>query len=339
MKASVTRAALAAAFAASVGAAFAEPVELKFANPGPPQGVVAVKAIQPWVDEVNKAAEGAIAIKVFSGPALASYQNVYDRVVNGVAEFGYGLTGLYPDQFRKTTVAMLPYESRNPHEAAIGLWRIYERGLIADEYARVKLLALPVFTNMSVHAKKPIRTMADLEGVKVASMSRTMSQVIERLGGTPITMSPVELYPAVQRGVVDAVGIGWPGMLPFKLQEVTSYHVQTSLTGEGSFNIMNKDAYAKLPEKGKQAIDRLSGMHASRHWADQIQAMDDGGLALVKSLGQTIITLPPDEEARWRTRAQAVVEEWTKTTPNGAQVLAGFRDEVAKIRAQRTRSP
>jgi hypothetical protein len=31
------------------------------------------------------------------------------------------------------------------------LWRIYERGLIADEYAKVKLLSVSIFPNVNLH--------------------------------------------------------------------------------------------------------------------------------------------------------------------------------------------
>ena len=175
--------------------------------------------------------------------------------------------------------------------------------------------------------------MADLEGVKVASMSRTMSLVVDELGGTPITMPPGDFYTSLQRGVVDAAGIGWPGIAPFKLQEVTSYHIQTSLTGEGAHQIMSRDAYAKLPAKGKAVIDRLGGLHYSKIYAAAIQAMDDQGIGIVKRANQEIVHLAPAEEERWRQRAQAIVEDWVAKTPDGAKVLAAYHEEIAKIRA------
>jgi TRAP-type C4-dicarboxylate transport system substrate-binding protein len=188
---------------------------------------------------------------------------------------------------------------------------------------------------MTVHSKKPIRTMGDFKGVKVASMSRTMSEVVEQLGGTPITMPPADMYSSLQRGTVDAVGIGWPGVAPFKLTEVTQYHLMASFTGEGAHQLMSLDAYNKLPAKGKAAIDKLSGLHYSKMYADAIAAMDKQGLDLVNAAGHPVITPTPEEEARWLAQSRAVVDEWIKKTPDGLGVLAAYRAEIANIRAGR----
>ena len=129
---------------------------------------------------------------------------------------------------------------------------------------------------MSIHSKKPIRTMADMKGVKVASMSRTMSEVVEKLGGTPITMPPADFYASLQRGVVDAAGIGWPGIPPFKLTEVTTYHIQTSLTGEGEHQIMSRDATRSC--RKREADDRPARRAALQQmYADAIAAHGQAG--------------------------------------------------------------
>jgi TRAP-type C4-dicarboxylate transport system substrate-binding protein len=332
MKFRFAAAALVAAFA---GTASAEPLLVKYAFPGAPQALMYPQAMVPWAEQVTKESDGTIEVRLYPGMTLANPQNVYDRVLNGVAEMAYMLVGMFPDQFRKSTVAMMPYESRNPQEAALANWRLYEKGVFGDEFAKFKVLALPVFTNMTVHSKKPIRTMADFKGVKVASMSRTMSEVVEKLGGTPITMPPADFYASMQRGVVDAVGIGWPGVAPFKLTEVTQYHLMASFTGEGAHQLMSRDAYNKLPAKGKAAIDKLSGLHYSKMYADAIAAMDQQGIGIVKAANQAIIEPTPEEEARWLAHSRAVIDEWIAKTPDGLGVLAAYRAEIANIRAGR----
>ena len=320
--------------ALSTSGVMAEPVELKYAFPGAPQALIYTQAMVPWTEQVKQASGGELEVKLFPGMNLATPQNVLDRILNGVADMGYMLVGFYADQFKRSTVAMMPYESRTPQEAALANWRLYEKGLFGDEFAKVMPLAMPVFTNMSIHSKKPIHTAADLKGVKVASMSRTMSEVIDKLGGTPITMPPADFYSSLQRATVDAAGIGWPGIAPFKLQEVTSYHIQTSLTGEGAHQIMSRASYAKLSAKGKETIDKLGGLHYSKMYADAIAAMDQQGINIVNSVpGQTIVNLDPAEEARWKAITEAVVNEWASKTPDGPKVLAAYRAEIANIRA------
>ena len=336
MNTKLVAAALAAAvlpLAALVSGAGADPIQLKIGNAGIPQNLSYTMAVVPFTENVTKASEGTLEVKPFPGQALAGQNNVIDRLRNGVIEMGTGLVGLYPQNFPRTTVAMLPYESTNAREAGIALMKIHEQGLLDAELGEYKVIELGLYANMSVHTKKPVMKLEDLKGQRFAVMSRTMAEVLDKLGGTPITMPPNDFHESLLRGVVDGAGIGWPGIVPFKLNEVTAYHVQTSLTGEGQFTFMMKSVYDKLPAKAKAALDRYAGMPYAIEWAKSIQAQDDAGIALTKSANQQIVTLAPDEEARWKARAQTIVDAWVKNTPDGAKVLAGYRAEVAKVRA------
>jgi TRAP-type C4-dicarboxylate transport system substrate-binding protein len=325
-------AALAVVIAA--GPALGAPVELKFSYPGPPQAKTYAEGVLPWIEQVNKEAGGAIEIKPYVGMTLATPTNVYDRVLNGVADFGFGLSGLYPQQFPRTMVAMLPFETRSGGEAAVALWTLYQKGVIAAEYATLKPLALSAFANISFHSRKPVGEISDFKGLRISTDSRVMAQVISRLGAAPVTMPPTDIYQALQRGTIDASGIGWPGILPFKLNEVVHYHLDAAVAAGALFNIMNKDSYAKLPEKGRAAIDKLGGMNFSQIMGRAVDAMNADGLNYTKHMpNQTISTLSPQQEAEWRKLTQPVTDEWVKTTPDGAKVLAAYREEIKAIRA------
>ena len=324
-----------AALAATIAAAPAlgAPVDLKFSYPGPPQAKTYSQGVLPWIEEVNKEAVGIVEIKPFVGMNLATPTNVYDRVLNGVADFGFGLSGLYPQQFPRTMVAMLPFETRSGSEAAVALWHLYEKGVIAPEYANLKPVALSAFANISFHSRKPVGAIADFKGLRISTDSRIMAQVITRLGAAPITMPPTDIYQALQRGTIDASGIGWPGILPFKLNEVVHYHLDAAVAAGALFNIMNKDSYAKLPEKGRAVIDKLGGMNFSQMMGRAVDAMNADGLNYTKHMpNQTISELSPQAEAQWRKLMQPVTDEWVKNTPDGAKVLAAYRAEIKTIR-------
>ena len=113
----------------------------------PPQGPANLWGFTPWAQEVLAASGGTVEVKIFPGGSIADFNKVYDRVLNGVADIGYGIFGPVSTDFPKSMVASLPFEANNVEEAALALWRIYENGLIADEYSRVKLLALFNFSD------------------------------------------------------------------------------------------------------------------------------------------------------------------------------------------------
>ena len=328
MKRLVVVAALSMLAAGSVGA---QPMELKYVVQPPPQASINARAAVPWVEEVVKASDGTIDIKVFYGN-IANMQNSYDRLLNGVADMAYGILGPISGQFPQTSVATLPFEVKSSAEAAAALWALFQRGMIAEEWSKVKVLALGAFPNVALHSRKPIATMADMKGVKTSVQSRLAGETVAALGGTPITMPILDVYASLQRGAIDAVAIGWPATSTFKINEVVTNHTHTQLAAEVIYQAMNKDSYAKLPAKAKQAIDARLGLHYNEMLAKSIDDNEKESRAFTESKGQKIDELAPAEEARWRQTATPVIDAWVKATSNGDKILAAFREEIAKAR-------
>ena len=214
------------------------------------------------------------------------------------------------------------------------MWRLLAKGVTADEYEQVKPLALFTFPPSGYHAKKPIREADDLKGLKIAVFARTNALQVELLGGTPITMQPTEAYQSVQRGLVNVVGTGWVATSGFKLYEVTNFHLDAALGQGTAFVFMNKDAYARLPAEGKTAVDGPSYEAFSRALGQADDATEEDGRAHARALaGQTVERLDPKVAAIWKQRLAPLTEEWIKSTPDGAAVLASYRAEIRNIRS------
>jgi TRAP-type C4-dicarboxylate transport system substrate-binding protein len=272
---------------------------------------------------------------VFAGPTLGNYGNIYERLLSGVTEIAWGIIGPISSQFPKTNVVTLPFESRNGREAALALWRLYERGLIAEEWSKVKLLDLSVFPNVLLHTKgRQIKTLADMKGLKVSAEGRYIGLSVQRLGAAPVTMPVTQLYQSIDRGLIEAIAIAWPAIVTFKLNEVTSYHLEIPLANDDGFVAINKSVYDKLPAKARAAIAKHSGEVFVKRMIGIIEGMTARGRDIVKNdASHTVATLAPAEEARWRQALAPVTEQWVKDTANGAATLAAYREEIGKIRS------
>src|SRR4051812_45642981 len=66
---------------------------LKFATTLPPTNPLISQFYEPWAKRVNEAAGTEFQIQVVNGPTLANAVNVWDRVVDGVADIGFGIHG------------------------------------------------------------------------------------------------------------------------------------------------------------------------------------------------------------------------------------------------------
>jgi TRAP-type C4-dicarboxylate transport system substrate-binding protein len=313
----------------------AETVSIRYSVPAPPTSLLAIWGMAPYAEDVNKASDGELDLKLFYGPSIANFGNVYDRVTQGVVDVGFGMSGQFGGQFRQTEVASLPFLSESCVEASVATWRLYESGVLAQEYERVKPLALFHLTSSSFHTRsKPLRTMEDFKGLKFAVTSRTSGEYLEMLGGVAINMQPSEVYQAMQRGVVEGTALGWPAVPTFKIEEVSKHHLDVFYTVNPAFVFMNKDAYAKLSGKAKAALDKHSGEAYSRRLGEVTDRMDANGREQTRThSGQNFTTIDAAELERWKKLFAPVTEEWVKTTPDGAKVLAAFKAEVAKIRA------
>jgi TRAP-type C4-dicarboxylate transport system substrate-binding protein len=324
--------ALCAAAAVAASPALAQaPIKLKYASPAPPQSLITLWGVGPWLEDVVKASDGTIEVQSFLGAVLGNFNQVVDRTLNGVNDIAWGILGPYSDQFPQTDVASLPFVAPQAKASSIAIWRLYQQGLIKDDWGKFKLLGLFNFPPAAFHSNKPIKSLADFKGLKIGVSVRVISELLEVAGAASVTMQPSDMYQAGQRGVVDGVAIGWPAFYPFKLQEVTKYHLEGSFGGTPSFVIMHKASYEKLPAKARAAFDKLGGETLSAHMGATTDKMDDEGRARVASMSNhTIIKLDPKEEAAWKAKAQPIMDKWAKATPNGAAILSAYQAEYNK---------
>jgi TRAP-type C4-dicarboxylate transport system substrate-binding protein len=312
-----------------------QPIELRFASPAPPPSPMNTMGFSEWIKNVTEAAGGTISIRLMTGPTLASFDNVYDRVLKGVADIGFGTSNESGGQFRKTQVATLPFETENPMETAVALWRLLQRGLIADEYAEVKPLGLYAFAHNLLHTRSAkLRSLADLKGLKLRAGGKLDGDVIAALGAAPVTMSPADMYQAISSGLIEGAMVGWNGVDVFKLQEVTRNHFAAPLTSATAFILMNRRSYERLPPQAKAAIDKYSGEGFSRKMAAIVELVERNAQDRISKMpGHTVESISPEEKARWTQQLAVISADWIKATPNGNAVLSGFREEIKRFRS------
>jgi TRAP-type C4-dicarboxylate transport system substrate-binding protein len=319
----------AAAFALCASAARAEPTLIKFAFPAPPGSYINVGGIEPWSKQVMADADGTIEIKLFPGGAIANFANVYDRIVNGVAEIGFGTVGV-AGIFTRTGVSTVPFITQNSAVASAAVWRLYAKGITAEDFTAVRPVTLFTFSTGGLHSNRSIRTAGDFRGLKIGVQGKMQGDTYEIFGAAPVTMTSSDIYQSLQRGLIAGSTMSWAGVQVFKLAEVAKYHLDLPFGLTPGFFIMNKEAYAKLPDKGRAALERHSGEKLSTMIAE-FGIKDDSRILtdLKQQPGQVFAEVEPAEQERWKKLLAPITEDWVKTTPDGARVLAAYKQEVA----------
>ena len=320
---------------AAAPAARADEINLLFGTTLPAQVHLNMRVLHPWAEKINEQGKGIVHIDVRDGESIANLSNFYSRVQDDVIQISWGLQTAIGGKFPRTSVAGLPFEVEKAEVGSVALWRLYKSGLLDAEYDTVQPLYMITFPPSGVHYAKQPKTLENLKGLKIATGSKVGADAIERLGGTPLSMVTSEYYTAVQRGMVDAVVVQWTAFQPFKLQDVTFYHLETKLGGAAGMVFMAKKKYDALPAAVKKILDDNSGEAESRVYGKFWDDVDNEGRDMVKALGDKhqIVQQTPEMAAQWRKAVEPVIGDWVKSTPDGEKVLAAFRDQSAKVKA------
>lgn len=289
-----TLAALAmAALTLSAGEGRAE--ELSFAHFVPPAHTITSAVVEPFSKGVSEASD--LTVRVYPGGELgAGPVEQYVRVLQGVADLGWGLQGYTSSQFPKTMVAELPGVIETGKFGYPALWAVYDD--IKDEYPGTIPVALWTSEpNILIMKDRDIRTPADLAGLKIRVSGSAAAAAVEALGATPVQMPANEIYNSLQTGLIDGVVTGASAVTDFKIGEVAnSYTLNVPLGRITFFVVMNEARYNGLTDEEKAAIDKVGGLplseSAERGWNAKADATIE---ALKADSRNTVIELTPEE--------------------------------------------
>ena len=216
--------------------------------------------MRPWTEEVAKATNNALTIRIYPGGALGKGPVAqFKRAVDGVADVTFGLPGFTSKLFPRTGVIELPGVAKDAVVAANQLWDAFP--LLAPEWRRVEVLGLWTNERQTLMTKsKPIRTIADLKDMKIRVPSKAQGVTLKALGAVPVFMPINRVYNALNTGVIDGVMTGPSTVLSFKFDEVAKYFTTGLPLGRSPFFlVMNRDTWKKQSDAHKDIIRKTTG--------------------------------------------------------------------------------
>jgi TRAP-type C4-dicarboxylate transport system substrate-binding protein len=312
-----------------------EPVVIRMATMVPPNTPAATDWFKPWAAQINEKAKGAIKVEVVEGYSVANLNNIYDRISADVVQIGWVIHSLIGGKFPLTEVASLPFLADQAAPLSVALWRLYKTGMLDKEYDDMLPLALQSFSQSQVHYRKAPRTVDNLKGLKISSSSRVQTMLIDKMGGAAINTPPSDFYQSLLRSVVDGSMTSWAAFGPWKLEEVTAYHLEGPFGASTNGFLMLRRKFDSLPQAGRDAIDPDAGETRSRAFAKWLDDQADGyrkPIAADKA-HHTVVGLGAAQRAKWKAEAEAVNEAWVADGAGRDRVLAKYRELLAQVEA------
>lgn len=111
------------------------------------------------------------------------------------------------------------------------------------EKFNAKVMAMWPYGPQVFYCNAEITSLESLKGLKVRSYTASMSTLLEALGATPVTMSFKEVYPALQRGVVDCAITSPTSGNTGNWPEVTTHFLPLGISWSVNAHFMNLDKW------------------------------------------------------------------------------------------------
>ena len=329
--------------ALSLGAlapARAQTVTLKFHTFMAPQSVVWQEMHTAWMDKVEKESGGRIRFERYPAMQLGGAPaNLFDQVRDGVVDVAWTLPGYTPGRFPRSEVFELPFMMTDPGATSRAYWE-YVHTHARDEFRGVHLLALHVHGPGVIHTRsRPVRSIADLQGLKMRGPTRQTTRLLAALGATPVGMPVPQIPDALSKGVIDGAVIPWEVVPSVKVNELAKFHAEfdpklPALYTATFVMAMNRAKYESLPPDLKKVIDANSGLELSGRFGATQAAGDPRGRKSAEDRGNTVVRLSDEDYRAFRAAADKVDDEWVREMSgrgiDGRQLVEAARALVRK---------
>jgi TRAP-type C4-dicarboxylate transport system substrate-binding protein len=290
------------------GSSAEAPIVLKLAHYHPAGGTI-FEIMQVGADWIEKRFPGRVKVQVYPAQTLVPAAAGYESTFKGVCDIAQVVPGWTPGRFPKSEIIDIAPNIPSASEATLAYWDLVQKYLL-DEWKEVKVIGFFVQPAQALHSRTPIRTLEDLKGKKIR-MYGIGKEIMAALGGTPVTMPITEAYEAIRTGVCSGVMTPFSELESSRFIDITFYHTDCAIVSAPFFHIMNLNKYNSLPADIRKALDeelpKYWGMEAAKIW----DRRDKEGKELArKKQGHELITLSPEERAKWRKQAASIDDAW-----------------------------
>lgn len=234
-------------------------------TPAPAAKTITVRALRPFpidnnmsstyrrqIELGNQMGQGKVVFKDMGGAEVYATGQQLEAVKSGTIDFlnapgSYGLS-LFPE----ADAQWMTFGATAVQQRETGLIAAFDR--MARKRIGVAILGAPSYYTFNVFTKKPVKSLADLKGLKIRS-TPSYESVMKALGVATVSIPMGDLYTSLQTGVVDGACLPAMGNVGYALQEVLKYQIYPPFWNVDSHLIyVNAAWFDALPADVKNVI-------------------------------------------------------------------------------------
>ncbi len=277
------------------------------------------KGAELWANKVRERTQGRINIKLYPGVSLIQGDQTreFSALRQGVIDMAVGSTINWSPQVKQLNLFSLPFLM--PDYAAVDALtqgEVGQRLFQTMEKAGVVPLAWGENGYREIsNSKKPIKSPADLKGMKIRVVgSPLFSDTFTALGANPTQMSWADAQPAMASGAVDGQENPLSVYMAAKLYSVAQKHVTLwGYMNDPLIFVVNKDIWASWSPADREIVKQAAVEAGKEEIAIARKGVVEPGKPLLKDIashGVTVTELSAAERAEFVKATRPVVEKW-----------------------------
>jgi len=227
-------------------------------------------AFQEFIKRVEKETNGQLKFTVFPASQLIGTNEALDGLKNGTIDMLAGCASYYHGMVPEGDVDWLPYISLNNRDR---FWDFMNKGetekakefhdIIAKAYlekANAVWLTNIICGSSGIigRGETAYDTVDSLKNIKLRAAGGVSTRVAKAWGASPVTMATGEIYPALQRGTVDALLFYAYGLKDYKFFEVAKTFSKPPVLTWADDLWINNDAMGRLPADLQETLKKVA---------------------------------------------------------------------------------
>jgi tripartite ATP-independent transporter DctP family solute receptor len=232
-----------------------------------PTGYPTVAAVEAMGKKLEAATSGRISIQMYPSMQLGGEKEMIEQAQVGALQIARVSVGAIGPVVDDLNVFNMPFVFRDgAHmekviDGEIGS-ELLTKITSNEKTGLIGLCWMNAGTRNVYNAKRPIKSLEDLKGLKIRMMGNPLFvDTMNALGGNGIAMGFDQLYNAMQTGVVDGAENNFPTFIAQNHFQVAKYFSQTEhliipeilVFSKKSWDAMSKEDQALIAKVGKEA--------------------------------------------------------------------------------------
>jgi TRAP-type mannitol/chloroaromatic compound transport system substrate-binding protein len=296
-------------------------------------GTTGFKLFEEWANSFKEKSGGELAIKPFPAKAVAADNNaLFDAVRTGVLQAMNPFT-LYWSGKIPASVFLSSYPA-GPDQTSHWDTMFYGLGMLEmtrDIFKKFGLYYVgPIQHDANIiHSKKPVTNLTQLKGMKIRLPGGMVSEVFEQFGVSTTSMPGSDIYPALEKGTIDAADYVGPAInWDLGFAEVTKYIICMGPPGQTSLYqpvdlmdmTVNMGAWKRLSKQMQAFVQDQVQTYSVHHFVT-IQKANLVAMDKFLKKGTTVSRLSSDDVTQFRKAAIPVWYRWAKKNKDATRIF------------------